>query len=83
MRLNKRGNIFWGVLIAFVIWFFGVLFIPFIYDTQIATKADLTCSIGTITYGNMMTCLVVSMANPYFIWAIIVLVVGYIIGSIK
>jgi hypothetical protein len=81
--MNKKGNIFFGVMIACIIWFFGIWFMPYIYDTQISTLADLRCSLSNITYGNMGACIMVSVANPYFILTIISLAVGYIVGSIK
>ena len=81
-RWNKRGNVFLGIVVAILIWFYGILFLPFITDTISTSRIDLSCaSATTITSGTMMTCLLFSGLVPYFIWFIVSAALGYIIGG--
>lgn len=78
--MNKRGNIFLGVAVFMIVWFFGVLFIPFITDDITTTRGLLDCSSNTISDGQKMTCLGVDFVIPYFIVFIISIALGYLVG---
>jgi len=83
-KWNKKGNIFLGLVVAIIIWFYGILFLPFIADTIVGSRIDLSCaSSTTITSGTMMTCLLFSGIVPYFLWFIISCAIGYLISGGK
>lgn len=80
--MNKRGNIFFGVVIGIFLFAMGVLFIPFLTDDITTSRTALNCSTPTnITGGVMLTCLLGDLLVPYFIWFFISLLIGYIIGN--
>ncbi len=81
MLRNKRGNIFFGVVVALIVWFFGVLFIPFITDDVTSARDLLDCSNNTISDGTKLNCLTVDIVIPYFIWTLMSLAVGFLVGS--
>lgn len=81
--MNKRANIFLAVVIGLAIWIFGVLFIPFITDDISTSRLSLDCTNMDISDGAKLNCLAVDLVIPYFIWFIISLALGYIIGGFR
>ena len=55
--MNKRGNIFFGVTLAIVIFVFGVLFMPFLADDITTSRAGLDCTNSSISSGTKLNCL--------------------------
>jgi len=80
--MNKRGSFFLGFVVFLIVFINGVLFIPFIQDDITTTRIDLNCSDSTISSGNMITCLMVDSAIPYFIVLFISVALGFIAGKI-
>lgn len=78
---NKRGNIFLGVMIAIAVWFFGILFLPFITDDITTARDALNCVSTSISHGTMLTCLTIDLVVPYFIIFLVGLALGYLTGS--
>jgi uncharacterized membrane protein len=78
---NKKGNIFFGVVIALFLWIMGVLFLPYIIDDVDTTRIDLSCSDTSISSGNKLTCLETDIVVPYLIWFFASLAIGYIAGA--
>ena len=81
--MNKKGNIYFGIIIAILIWFFGILFLPFILDDITTARNNLQCSSDSISYGTMGLCLLISSLTPYVIWTIASIALGYIAGSFR
>ena len=80
--MNKKGGVFFGVMIGIFLYIMGVLFIPFIVDDIDTTRDDLDCSnASAISDGTKMTCLQVDLVLPYLIWFFVSLAVGYISGA--
>ena len=81
-RMNKKGSVFFSVVIGLIVFMTGVLFIPFIVDDITTFRTALDCEMtGTITSGTMMTCLFGSALIPYFIWFFTSLALGFIAGG--
>ena len=80
MKMNKRGNIFFGVVVGLFLYIMGVLFIPFIVNDIDVARGALDCSLTTISYGTMLTCLGIDLVIPYLIWFFVSLAIGYIAG---
>lgn len=81
MKRNKKGNVFLGVIIAFLVWSSGVLFLPYIEDLITSSRSSLSCSLTTITSGAMLQCLTLDAIVPYFILFIISVAVGYLVAK--
>jgi len=79
--MNKRGNIFFGVIVALIVWIFGILFIPFITDDITVARVALDCTNSSITDATKVTCLTVDILLPYIIWTLMSLAVGFIVGG--
>jgi len=81
-KMNKKGNIFFGVVIGIFIYMMGVLFLPFFTDDITTTRTALDCSNSSISDGTKLTCLTVDVVAPYFIWFFVSALFGYIAGAI-
>lgn len=78
--MNKRGNMFFGLAIFFLIYVFGVLFIPFITDDITTTRTDLDCTNSSITDGAKLNCLLTDVLTPYFILFILASAGAFLTG---
>ena len=78
--MNKRGNIFFGIAIFFLIYVFGVLFLPFIADDIATTRIQLDCTNVNIIDGAKLNCLLTDVLMPYFILFFISASAGFLIG---
>lgn len=80
--MNKKGNIFLGVIIGMFIFISGVLIVPFLADDISTLRTNLNCANPSqITGGVMVTCLLNSALIPYFIWFFTSIALGFIIGG--
>jgi len=80
-KMNKRGNIFLGAVIGFMIFAFGVLFMPFIADDISTARGDLDCSNPNIYSGTKLVCFSTYVLMPYFIWFFVSAGIGYLAGK--
>ena len=78
--MNKRGNMFFGIAVGFLIFVFGVLFVPFITDDVTTTRTDLDCTNSAITDGAKLNCLLTDVLTPYVILFILSAAGAFIIG---
>lgn len=74
--MNKKGNLgLFGLslLVGFMFFMVGMIFVNPINDTITSTRTALTCSAApaTLSSGNMLLCLFFDILSPYFIIAII------------
>ena len=81
--MNKKGNVFFGITVAILIWFFGILFLPYITDDISTARTNLECSSDNITGGTMVLCLMLGTLTPYVIWFIASCALGFIAGSLR
>lgn len=80
--MNKKGNMWFSLVIATFLYVSGVLFIPFLTDDITVARTNLNCeSENSITGGVMLTCLLFSALTPYFIWFTISLMIGFFVGG--
>ena len=80
---NKRGQVFLGVVLGLFIWISGILLLPYILPNIDAAYSGLNCAISSITDGSKLMCLLVDFIVPYFIWFLISMCIGLIIGGRK
>lgn len=79
-KMNKKGNIFISIVVAVIIYVFGVLMIPFIADDISTAREGLDCSNAAIYDGTKLQCLMTDVAMPYFILFIFSATIGYLSG---
>lgn len=79
--MNKKGNIYFGVMVALIVYIFGVLFIPFIVDDVTTVRTALDCSNISISDATKLNCLNVDLVIPYVIWLLVSLALGFIVGG--
>ena len=79
--MNKKGNVFLGLVIAFFIWSSGILMLPFIVDSIDVTRTDLVCSSNTISFGTKTLCLTIDLIVPIILWTLFTIVLGLIISK--
>lgn len=79
--MNKKGNMFLGIILGLIIYISGVLFIPFITDDVTTTRNDLNCTNSSISDGNKLSCLAVDIVVPYIIWFFVSIAIGFIMGG--
>ena len=78
--MNRKGSAFFGVAAFLLVFVFGILFLPFITNDIDTVRAAMDCSNTSITDGAKLTCLQVDILTPYFIWIIVSLGAGLIVG---
>lgn len=82
--MNNRGQIFLGLIFAFFVFVMGVMFLPLHKDSIDSVRTGLNCTNYTgITSGTMVTCLETDAATPYFIWLLVSVSIGFIVGRLK
>jgi uncharacterized membrane protein len=72
-----------GIGIALFVWVFGILFLPFLIDDITTFRTDMDCSNTSISGGSMLVCLAGGITAPLWIWTILSLAIGFIIGGGK
>ena len=78
--MKKKGNIFFGFMVALIIWIAGILMLPFIVDDLSTFRVDMDCSNSSISNASKITCLTGDAVIPYFIWTLASLALGFIVG---
>lgn len=80
--MNKKGSLFFGLIIGIFIYVTGVLFLPFIIDDITTARVSIGCeSYQNLTGGEMLTCLEFDLLAPYFIWFFLSMLLGFVIGG--
>jgi len=79
--MNKKANIFMGLVVFLLIYVTGVLFLPFFTDDITTTRNQLDCTNTTISDGTKLMCLGTDILVPYIILFIISAGFGYLVGS--
>ncbi len=80
MIKGKKGNIFLGISIFFLVYVFGVLFLPFIADDIATTRIQLDCTNANIIDGAKLNCLLTDILMPYYILFFLSTSAGFLIG---
>ncbi|MFW5902807.1 MAG: hypothetical protein ACOC56_00490 [Atribacterota bacterium] len=79
--MNKKGNIYFAVIIALIIWISGIMIMPFMVDGVDDFRTEMNCSDSSISDGAKLTCLSGDTLIPYFIWTLISLALGFLLGG--
>lgn len=78
---SKKGNIYFAVVIALIIWIAGILILPFITDDIDTFRTDMDCENNSISNTSKVVCLAGDSLVPYFLWTLISLALGFIAGG--
>lgn len=72
-RSNKKGQMILGIMLSIFAVMFALIAIPGIKDlvTEMRDADHLNCTSDSITTGTRMTCLVVDLYLPYFVFAVL------------
>ena len=65
--MNRRGGVFLGLVIGFMLFMAGMVVLNFIKDDVTSARVNLNCDDMTISDGSKLTCLAVDGVVPYFI----------------
>lgn len=81
--MSKKGNMgLFGMslLIGFVFFMIGMIFVNPINSTIDSVRTDLTCSAApsSLSSGNMFMCLLFDIVSPYFIIGVLSVFMGII-----
>jgi len=77
--MNKNAGIFFGVVMAVMVFMCGVLFIEHISDCVTEFRTDLNCSSpSSISDGTKLLCLAGGISVPYFIISLLSITAGFI-----
>lgn len=79
-RMNKRGGVFLGLVIGFMLFMAGMIVLNFIKDDVTSARVALDCDNQSISDGAKLTCLGVDGVVPYFIILILSTVGGIAFG---
>lgn len=80
--MNKKANIFTGIVLFLLIFFTGVLIIPYFTDDIVSVRTLLSCASPLdISDGTKLMCLNIDLLIPYFIWFITSVSLGYLGGK--
>jgi hypothetical protein len=78
---NKKAGMFMGVIVAITLFIAGILFLPFITDDITTARNDIDCTNTSISDGAKLTCLQIDLVVPYFIWFLLSISLGFIVGA--
>lgn len=79
--MNKKANIFRSIFITLFIYVSGILILSFLLDDIISTRLALDCTnTAAISDGVKLTCLAIGGVTPYFLWFLISISLGFVIG---
>jgi len=77
--MNKRGNLYMGLVFAGFFFMFGMLMLPLIKDGVTSARDDIGCSTsGSLSDGAKAVCLGLDIGVPFFIVAILTFTGGFI-----
>jgi len=79
--MDKRGNIYFGIVIALIVWIGGILILPFIVDDITTFRIAMDCSNSSISDVTKINCLVGDSLVPYFIWTLVSIALGFVAGG--
>jgi len=79
--MNKKGNIFFGIVVALFVWIGGILILPFIVDDITVYRIAMDCTNSSISDMTKLNCLFGDAIVPYFIWTLVSLAIGFLVGS--
>ena len=80
--MNKKGSGMFVVIMAFMIFMAGMVFMNFITPEVTTARTAMDCTNSTISDGAKVTCLGVYLVAPYIILIIISAAGGIIIDKI-
>jgi hypothetical protein len=81
--MNKKGNVYLGLGLAIFIWVSGILIYPYILDDITTTRAELGCdNFADLSNGTQLVCIGISGLSPYFLWFLVSLFFGFILGGL-
>ena len=76
---NKKGNIFFSLIIAVIIFMVGMIAVNFIKTEVTSTYSQLNCAdTNNITDGTKLLCLLTDSTVPYFIVLVFSIALGVI-----
>ena len=75
MIKNKKGNIFFAIVIALILFMIGMLMVNFIKTEVTNARTDLTCT-SPATDGTKILCLLLDSTVPYFMVLILSIALG-------
>jgi hypothetical protein len=82
--MNKRGNVFLNIGFSLFIFISGIIIFPYITDDITTTRADLHCEdFSGLTNGTILQCITISGIAPYFLWFLVSIVAGFLIGGLR
>jgi len=79
--MNKKGNIYFGIVIAIMIWVAGIMIMPSIINDIDTFRTDMDCTNSSISDFSKVNCLAVDSLIPYFIWTIAIIALSLLVGS--
>ena len=79
--MNKKGSAYFGIIIAIVVYVFGILFIPFLTDDITTARNNLDCTNVSISAGSKLNCLSIDLIVPQIIWIIVSMAIGFVVGG--
>jgi len=81
--MNKKGNMFAGIMVAFMLLMIGFIVVNFFMPEVTQARLDLNCAnAGSITDGTKLMCLFVDSTIIYWIILIFSIVGGIIADRI-
>ena len=81
--MNKKANIYFGIVIALVVWIAGILILPFIVNDITTFRVAMDCTNTAISDITKINCLAGDSLIPYYIWTLVSIALGFIIGGNK
>ena len=79
--MNKKANIYFGVVVAIIVWVSGILILPYIVGDTTTFRIAMDCTNGSISDFSKLNCLAGDSIIPYFIWTLVSLAIGFILGG--
>jgi len=79
--MNKKANIYFAVVIALIVWVSGILILPFIVDDVTIFRTVMDCTNSSISNVAKISCLAGDSLIPYFIWTLVSIALGFILGG--
>jgi len=79
--MNKKGNIYFGIVITLIVWVAGILILPFLANDVLTFRTAMDCSNSSISNFTKVNCLAGDSVIPYFIWTLASIALGFIVGG--
>lgn len=81
MLKDKRGNIFFGVVVALIVYISGILILPYLVEDVTNFRVAMDCTNTSISDTSKINCLMGDIIIPYWIWLIVSIALGFIVGG--